>query len=91
MRSNHHKLNIDEDSLGVQFCFAPSHINARSNSLPSNEPYLPAEPIRGHEYTLVLDLDETLVHFDPVSLSILTFYLENSHIQAKTSCSKVPE
>ena len=44
---------------------APSHLNGRSNSCPSKEPYLPSEVARGKEYTLVLDLDETLVHFDP--------------------------
>ena len=69
IRGNPHKpLQLNEDTSGVQFCFAPTHINIRSNSLPSNEPYLPAEPIRGNEYTLVLDLDETLVHFDAVRL-----------------------
>jgi hypothetical protein len=38
----------------------------RSSSQPLREPYLPAELPRGLDYTLVLDLDETLVHFDPV-------------------------
>ena len=39
---------------------------ARSSSHPFKEPFLPPEIPRGLEYTLVLDLDETLVHFDPV-------------------------
>lgn len=58
-----HRLEISEDN--VQFCLAPPHITTRSNSMPSREPYLPAEISRNLEYTLVLDLDETLVHFDP--------------------------
>jgi len=33
--------------------------------VPSKEPYLPSAISRDMEYTLVLDLDETLVHFDP--------------------------
>jgi predicted HAD superfamily phosphohydrolase YqeG len=37
--------------------------------MPNKEPCLPSEIARGHQYTLVLDLDETLVHFDPVSKS----------------------
>lgn len=44
---------------------APAHITARSNSLPLRESYLPPEIARNLEYTLVLDLDETLIHFDP--------------------------
>jgi len=39
--------------------------------MPSREPLLPANIARGHEYTLVLDLDETLVHFDPVRHSFV--------------------
>ncbi|TNV86397.1 hypothetical protein FGO68_gene6899 [Halteria grandinella] len=35
------------------------------NQTSKREPYLPAELPRGLEYTLVLDLDETLIHFDP--------------------------
>ena len=54
---------MNEDN--VQFCMAPPHITARSNSLPSREPLLPQDIARGMEYTLVLDLDETLIHFDP--------------------------
>jgi TFIIF-interacting CTD phosphatase-like protein len=59
------RLEVNDDN--VQYCLAPAHINARSNSQPSKEPCLPQEISRGLEYTLVLDLDETLVHFDPVS------------------------
>lgn len=42
---------------------APAHINIRSSSQPANEPCLPAIDPK-YKYTLVLDLDETLVHFD---------------------------
>ena len=44
---------------------APAHINIRSSSQPLREPYLQTQIPRNLEYTLVLDLDETLVHFDP--------------------------
>ncbi|CDW72561.1 nli interacting factor-like phosphatase family protein [Stylonychia lemnae] len=59
------RFNLNEESNGLQYCFAPPHINNRSSSLPSKEPYLPQDVTRGLDYTLVLDLDETLVHFDP--------------------------
>lgn len=42
--------------------------------MPSREPFLPADIARGREYTLVLDLDETLVHFDPVIIIIFFSY-----------------
>ena len=45
----------------------PKFGGPRYGSQPSREPYLPREPAKGHIYTLVLDLDETLVHFDPRS------------------------
>lgn len=61
-----HRLNFNEQD-NLQYALAPAHINARSSSLPSKEPYLPSEVTGDHKYTLVLDLDETLVHFDPVS------------------------
>lgn len=64
----------------MQFCVAPSHINPRSNSLPSREPYLPNEVAKGHQYTLVLDLDETLIHFDPVSFHHNLYFLENKNL-----------
>jgi len=35
-----HRLQVDEND-NLQFAMAPAHINARSNSLPSKEPYLP--------------------------------------------------
>lgn len=57
------RLQLNEDN--IQFCVAPAHFGNRSNSLPSKEPYLSSEIAKGHEYTLVLDLDETLIHFDP--------------------------
>jgi len=44
---------------------APSTIGPRSSSNPMKDAFLPTEIPRGLEYTLVLDLDETLVHFDP--------------------------
>ena len=45
---------------------APDEIKERANSLPSREALLP--PIKEDSlYTLVLDLDETLVHFEAKS------------------------
>lgn len=42
-----------------------------SKHTSTKEPFLPREISGGLDYTLVLDLDETLVHFDQVSLSAL--------------------
>lgn len=42
---------------------APPHLNPRSSSEPRHGHILP-EIKHGFEYTLVLDLDETLIHFD---------------------------
>jgi hypothetical protein len=53
---------------------------ARSSSHPFKEPFLSSEIPRGLEYTLVLDLDETLVHFDPVRQIILTFACRNTEL-----------
>lgn len=70
---------------------APTHFNNRSNSQPSREPYLPKDVTRGLDYTLVLDLDETLVHFDPVSSFLfIIFIVENENIQTKTILFEVP-
>lgn len=57
------KLEKNEDDLLT--APAPLYFNARSSSVPLKEPYLPPDIAKGLEYTLVLDLDETLVHFDP--------------------------
>lgn len=37
-------------------------------------PFLPNEIRSGKKYTLVLDLDETLVHYEEVSESLNLFY-----------------
>jgi len=36
--------------------------------------------VNGKDYTLVLDLDETLIHFDAVSLFPLLILIENSFL-----------
>lgn len=59
--------------------------------MPSKEPYLPADVVRGLEYTLVLDLDETLVHFDPVRLYLNSnFFIENPNLQTKALRFEIP-
>jgi len=54
----------------------------RSNSCPNREPYLPPTPANERKYTLVLDLDETLVHFDQVPFHFNS--LEKSPVQSTT-------
>ena len=41
-------------------------ISSFINSIHSSPPYLPSQMKPKHKYTLVLDLDETLVHFCPI-------------------------
>lgn len=67
VRGQRQNLRLEVSDDKVQYCLAPAHINIRSTSQPQKEPCLPVDISRGLEYTLVLDLDETLVHFDPVS------------------------
>ena len=57
--------------------------------MPHKENSLP--PIKSNlEYTLVLDLDETLVHFDPVRIIIFFIpSLENKDVQAQARCFEI--